>query len=211
MKPSAVVLATSAAIDVKAARCLNDYGDLDDAGVVRALEQVHMQRWGRTDCPAHLRLLTGVAAVVESGRQLRLVELEAQTPEQEASLLSGLFDNWPRMDGALVDWCGDVAPLLMARACRHEMTVPTTLAASQRVDLLDCVAPMPNGHPADRDVVEAEYHRLHDHTIRRGSLVDHAVARYRTWLAWQTSQGTMLAVERSAREDALARELAGQA
>lgn len=199
------------AIDVEAARCLNDYGDLDDAGVVRALEQLHMQRWGRTDCPAHLRRLTGVAAVVESGRQLRLVDLTADTPEQEAELLSSLFDSWPRMEGALVDWCGDVAPLMMARACRHELSVPAALATSRHVDLVDCVAPMPSGHPADRDVVEAEYHQLQQRRIRRDCLVDRAVARYRTWLAWQASQGSMLAVERSAREDALARELTGQA
>lgn len=199
------------ALDVEAARGLNDYGDLDDAGVTRALEQVHMQRWGRTDCPAHLRRLTGLAAVVESGRQLRLVELDASTVEQEAEMLAGLFDVWPRMDGALVDWCGDVVPLLMARACRHELTIPETLAASRRVNLVDCVAPMPGGHPADRDVVEAEYHQLQQRSIRRGCLVDRAVARYRTWLAWQTSQGTMVAAERSARENALERELAGQA
>lgn len=211
MKPSAVALAVSTALDVDAARQLRDYGDLDDAGVARALEQVHMQRWGRTDCPAHLLRINALAAVIESGRQLRRVELRATNSDEEARLLSTLFEHWPRMEGAVVDWQNQSMPVLMARACRHGLVIPPTLASARQVGLVEHVAPMASGHPADREAIEREYCQLQAYTLRAGSLADRAVARYRTWLAWQTSQGEMMAAERDARVSALERELAGQA
>ena len=208
MRPTSIVIALSSALDVDAARRLNDYGDLDDAGVARALEQVHMQRWGRTDCPAHLRRITGIAAVVEHGRTLRVLEFDAGT--SEADLLSALLADCPVDAGTLVDWSGEAGALLLARACRHALVVPGSLSMAERVALAERVAPARPGHPAAPSQVEDEYHQLHDRTVGAGSLKDRAVARYRAWLAWQVCCGDLLAVEHTAREDALGRELSNQ-
>ncbi len=67
MTTATVALVAHTALDVEAARRLADYGELDDAGVARALEQVHMQRWGRADLPGHLRRIESLAAVVDDG------------------------------------------------------------------------------------------------------------------------------------------------
>lgn len=206
MRPATIVLATATEIDVDAARRLNDYGDLDDASVARALEQVHMQRWGRVDCPAHLIRMAGVAAMVEQGAELRLHHWDLARNEDEATLLQALFDVWPTARGAIVDWQGASVNLLMARACRGGLVVPSALRRQTQVSLVECVAPVAADHPADSAAVEAEYHRLADHGLAPTSLVAKAAARYRVWLAWQASQSRLSQAEYKARLDALARE-----
>jgi hypothetical protein len=208
VRPTAIVLATSTELDVDAARALNEYGDLDDQGVARGLEQVHMQRWGRADCPAHLIRLSRVAALVEQGTELRLRHWDLAGCGDEASLLQALFDAWPTQDGAVVDWHGDIVGLLMARACRHGLVIPAMLQQRQtHVGLGGCLAPAALDHPADPDEVESEYYRLSGHESAPRLLTERAVARYRLWLAWQASQGSLSAAEIDARQDALAREL----
>ncbi|WP_423820925.1 hypothetical protein V5738_11330 [Salinisphaera sp. SPP-AMP-43] len=194
----AVVLASATALDVAAARRLADYGDLDDAGVARALEQVHMQRWGRRDLPGHLRQIDALAAIVIDQGQVQ--QLAPAPAVDEAALLAQLFAHWPesRADApvALVDWGGGAQSLLRARALAHEQPLPHGFEQAEACGLAEKAAPVAAGHPAPAELIEAEclqlladWRPLADE--EPGSLNALAIARGRLWLRWQYCHGAI--------------------
>ncbi|MES1935929.1 hypothetical protein [Salinisphaera hydrothermalis] len=204
MTTATVVLVAETGLDIAAARRLADYGELDDAGVARALEQVHVQRWGRADLPGHLTRIDALAAVVDDGVTPRLIRA---TQTSEAECLEALFRQWPLGPVDLVDWNGSARSLLAARALAHDRRLPGEFAAA-RVCALDArAAPAPVDHPAPAEQVELECLQLMaglETRDRAPDVVERAIARYRLWLRWLACHGRMNARTRAAREARLA-------
>ncbi|HET7314697.1 hypothetical protein [Salinisphaera sp.] len=201
MTTATVVLVAHTVLDAAAARRLADYGELDDAGVARALGQVHMQRWGRADLPGHLRCIDALAAVIDDGAAgPRLVGPAAAT---EPERLEALFAAWPAGAVDLVDWDGAARALLAARALAHARVLPAAFAAARARALAERAAPAPAGHPAPADEVELACLQLMaglDTTRGAPDTVARAIARYRLWLRWQYVTGCIDAGERAKRE-----------
>lgn len=204
MTTATVVLAAYTALDVDAARRLADYGELDDAGVARALEQVHMQRWGRADLPGHLCRIEALAAVIDDGCTLSMV---GSTSANERERLNELLAVWPADAAELVDWSGAARALLAARTLAHDMVLPQGFSAARTRALGARVAPAPADHPAPEAEVELDCLRLMaglDPSNARPAPVARAIARYRLWLRWQYVTGALDADDRAAREARLA-------
>ncbi|AWN16972.1 hypothetical protein [Salinisphaera sp. LB1] len=203
MTTATVVLVAHTALDVDAARRLADYGALDDAGVARALEQVHMQRWGRADLPGHLCRIERLAAVVDDGYALSLI---GPAGAHERDRLGALFDAWPSGAVAVVDWDGVARALLAARALIHDMPLPAGFSATAACALGERVAPAPADHPAPSARLELECLRLMAGlgATDQPAPAARAIARYRLWLRWQYVTGTVDAGDRAAREARLA-------
>lgn len=207
MSGAAVVVALATALDVGTIRRLADYGTLDDAGVARALEQVHMQRWGRADVPAHLSRIDALAAIVDDGDRLDCISLAA--PSGENTCLAELFARWPDQGVAprLVDWDGTARSTLIARAVACEQVAPADLSAAPALALADQVAPAPAGHPAPADQVECECLQLMGalpDVSAFASIGERAAARYRLWLRVEYCAGRLDAAARHAAEKRLA-------
>ncbi|MGB7754896.1 MAG: hypothetical protein WBL23_02380 [Salinisphaera sp.] len=206
MTTATVALVAHTALDVEAARRLADYGELDDAGVARALEQVHMQRWGRADLPGHLRRIESLAAVVDDGHTLFLVG--AQSADGEAVRLRELFAAWPEGPVELVDWSGAGQALLSARALAHDLALPADFLATRSRALGERIAPAPLDHPVPAAQLELECLRLMaglDASNDAPAPVMRAAARYRLWLRWQYVTGVLDAEARAVREARLSR------
>lgn len=204
MTAATVVLVAHTALDVDAARRLADYGELDDAGVARALEQVHMQRWGRSDLPAHLCRIESLAAVIDDGGVPCLIRASA---DNERTRLETLFAAWPATAVELVDWSGAGRALLAARALAHDIVLPAGFGVVSACALGERVAPAPADHPAPAAQVERECLRLMaglKASANPAGPVRRALARYRLWLRWQYVTGCIDADERKAREARLA-------
>lgn len=137
-----IALALRAAPDVETARQLHDYGTLDDAGVVAALEQTGLRRGDAQRWPAYLARLQQLAVVVDVAGELTLATFAAATLAQENSLLSALFAILPGpAQGQCVAWHGADWPLLQQRAYHHHLPAPAAVHAWPRQALADLFAP----------------------------------------------------------------------
>lgn len=200
-----VVLALRTSLDVAAARALADYGRLNDAGVARALEQVHIQRWGRADVPGHLARIGAMTAIVAAGERLHRVVMAPG--DDEADSLAVLFAAWPGGDGVrIVDWDGSARATLVARAIACECVAPPRLDVAVRIALGELAAPRPADHPAPADAVERECLALRAGPLASAdldSLAGRAAARYRLWLRSEYCAGRLAADARRVAEQRL--------
>lgn len=200
MTSAKLILATRTALDIDTARRLTDYGDLDDAGVARALEQVYMQRWGCADLPGHLRRIEALAAIVDDGTELRLIQPGSV---DESARLVDLFAAWPSVATDLIDWGGSEHGLLTARALANEIVLPPTFFEGATCALAELVAPACLGHTVPTAQVEQECLWLMGGLEPNANMVTRVVARYRLWLRWQYCRGCIDAGTRAARETRL--------
>jgi len=214
VRPATIALALDTALDITAARRLHDYGELDDANVQRALEQSYIQRVGRIDWPAHLRVIRHVGVVVEQGDAVRVAAIAADG--NEAFALSRLFAQWPDRPGAVVAWQADTVALIAARAFLHDIGMPAGLRDGPRIALADDLDTTSTASAAPAHDTESELARLldgrdmdtGDDPTRRVQAM--AINRYRWWLRWQHCQARIDDSERVRRETALqAAETAG--
>lgn len=131
-----IALSLTTAVDTHTARQLHDYGDLDDAGVVAALEQTGLQRGQRW--PGYLSRVQRVAIVLDDGGDLTLAAFEASTSAQEHGVLESLFALLPmQADGRSVAWDEAAWRLLTQRAYHHELQAPTPVHAWPRQPLCE--------------------------------------------------------------------------
>lgn len=203
-----VALGLTATLDVAAARRLEAYDGLDDAGVVRAFEQVRVQREGGARPPRHLCAIDQLAVVIDDGERPRLLHFEPQAGEAEA--LRALFDAWPAAAaGHTVAWRGDDVALIAARAFMHGQRMAAGLGDWTRICLAERFVAAENGDQG----VEDELARLtYDQATARGAAgntprpaaVVSARNRYLWWLRWQYVQGEISADTWHGREAALA-------
>lgn len=185
----AVVLVVQTGLDVQAARRLGDYGDLDDASVARALEQVHVQRWGHFKPPGYLTRIEALAAVIDDGDGSRLIR---PAPALESVRLDDLAASWPWHDSALVDWDGTTQALLAARALTHDLVMPQTLETSTGYALARCVGCAAADQSMPSEQVELECLRLMgglESDDEPPDIVSRVLARYQLWLRWQHCTG----------------------
>ncbi|RJS92045.1 hypothetical protein [Salinisphaera sp. Q1T1-3] len=194
-----IVLAAEGALDVAAARRLADYGELDDAGVARALEQVHLQRWGTTMLPGHLcRVVRWAAVGVVRGR----VRVASSAYDDDESAVLARLDELDMAGGCdLVDWDGAARSWLLARASAQSRRAPGWLVRAKPRALADRLAPMPTDHPAAQDQIEQQCRLLFDPDVVAGeaapALIDIAASRARLWWRSASSRGD-ISVERQA-------------
>lgn len=207
MRPVTITLALDTALDITAARRLHDYGQLEDANVQRALEQVYIQRVGRVDWPAHLCLIRHIGVVYEQGDTVRAATIASG--EDEAGALSQLFELWPAATDAVVAWQRDTAALIAARAFLHDIAIPAGLRDGPRIALADELNPVGLASVTPEHDAESELAHLlggqdmHAHDDPGLRVRARASNRYRWWLRWQHGRACIDGAERERREAAL--------
>lgn len=200
MTAAVVALALDTGLDVGAARRLGDYERLDDADLTSAFEQVRLQRTGRIDWPPHLRAVRGLAAVIDSGRAIRRLDIGPDADMDEATRLRGLFSAWPDQGAAAVAWHAADLDLLAARALMHDLPLPERWCGDRVLGLADELA-----FPAAEAGFDAELelHQLLGHgATKERDPAARAEGRYRLWLRLQVGRGRMSPDERRRREAA---------
>ncbi|MES1944348.1 propable PolB [Salinisphaera sp. PC39] len=134
MTESVVSLAIATVPDTAAARRLHDFGDLDDADVVRALGQLRFQADGHDTLPPHLCRVSAVAMAVADGDGFRL-----EMPEGgEEDLLKALASR--AGEGArIVSWdaSGVSVAALRYRCLLHGVTAPGLWPGTNGTGYLD--------------------------------------------------------------------------
>ncbi len=188
-----MVIAAQAVLDIDAARRLADYDDLDDAGITRAVEQLHTQRWGRWDLPAHLAAIDRLCVVIVERGHVRRVDLSRQALGSESALLDALVDVMPATRADLVDWDGHDVATLLARCVATDRQLPRALAGAATHHLAGWVAPTAADHPAPDRAFEDECRAIFAAqdavvTTTPGSIAARASARTRLW--WRLAHAT---------------------
>ena len=201
MSRPTIVVAVRASLDVTAARRLADYDTLDEAGITRAVEQIHTQRWGRWDLPAHLAALTSIAAIVVEKGQVHEYALSREAFADETAMLAHLFARMPGHAADVIDWDGHDVDTLIARCVAADARLPVALARAHRQCLARWVAPTPHDHPApDRafeDECSAIFTDANDDASAK-TLGQRARARTRLWWRIQHTRRAMSDVQRRA-------------
>lgn len=143
MTEPVVSLAIATVPDTGAARRLHDFGDLDDADVVRALRQLRFQADGDDALPPHLRRVSAVAMAVTDGKGLRL-----EVPEGgEAGLLNALVSR-AGQGVRLVSWdaSGAAVAALRYRCLLHGLTAPGLWPGANGAGYLDLASTLSGTH-----------------------------------------------------------------
>ena len=115
--------------DVGLGRKLYELGDdLPAADVVRAMEQIHMQKTGgRAFLPLFLHQVVCISVVYRSDSSLAVKSLE-NPDSSEADILNSFYDGLERLRTApqLVSWNGNGfdLPVMNYRAMRHGLSAP---------------------------------------------------------------------------------------
>ena len=201
MSRPTIVVAARAALDVAAARRLADYDTLDEAGITRAVEQVHTQRWGRWDLPAHLAALTSIAAVVVDKGQVSEYELSRESFADETEMLEHLFAGMPAGSADVIDWDGHDVDTLIARCVAADIRLPAAIARGHRRCLARWIAPTPYDHPAPDRAFEDECSAIFIDAGDNASatpLAGRARVRTRLWWRIQHTRRAMSDVRRRA-------------
>lgn len=116
-----VVVAIATGPDLDGARRLQDFGSLDDDGVVRALAAQQLQRHGSASLPIVLQRVIGLGAVRDDPGGPRLWRQPAAR-NGEADHLRALIGF--AAGAAWIGWGGQEWPVLRCRALVHSLVVP---------------------------------------------------------------------------------------
>jgi len=127
MQRTTLALGVQTALDITTARRLHDYGELDDAGVASALEQMGLQQGVPGGRPGYLTRLARAALVIDSGDDVTLATFEAEDIDAEYDLLQSLFAVMPTTSGYAVSWDASAWELLLRRAYCHALRVPAAV------------------------------------------------------------------------------------
>lgn len=210
MSSACIAIALTVGVDVSGLRKLHDYGDLDDAGVVRAYEQMRTQRLGRLDLPGYLTTIERVACVVDDGHDARLHI--ADDTAGEPALFDELYEAMQREIGPPVVWHADELAPLRVRAALHSRVLPPVLAHDGPPANVLLLSELMGARGYD-DIVEAESEVTRLFAL--DTLADipqpevvRAVNRYRLWLSVQYSRGRLAHREYDARLHAIAEAVA---
>jgi hypothetical protein len=106
--------------DVELGRRLHDLGDLDDAGVAKAMFAKQRQQRQTDFLPPPLQRVVAISVVLRSGDGLKIFSLgDEKSPERE--LVQRFFEGLERYMPTLVSWNGSGfdLPVLAYRALRH--------------------------------------------------------------------------------------------
>jgi 3'-5' exonuclease len=106
--------------DVELGRRLYDLGDLDDAGVAKAMFAKQKQARQTDFLPPPQQRVVAISVVLRSGDGLKIFSLgDEKSPERE--LVQRFFDGLTRYTPTLVSWNGSGfdLPVLALRALRH--------------------------------------------------------------------------------------------
>lgn len=200
MTVGVVALALDTGLDVGAARRLGDYEQLDDADLTSAFEQVRLQRTGRIAWPPHLRAVRGLAAVIDSGRAIRRLDVDADAGLDEATRLRRLFAAWPGAGAEAVAWRAADLQLLAARALMYDLPLPEGWCLDGFLGLADALGfPTAEAEPD----TELECQQLFGvGAAAHCGPAARAEGRYRLWLRLQVARGRMSPEERHQREAA---------
>lgn len=132
------VLGLTTALDTETARRLHDYGDINDAGVVAALEQAGQQGTGPTPWPGYLSRITHLALIAEHDDELTLAAFESVTLAEERGALQSLFALMQdARHGRNVAWHAADWQLLAQRAYHHALPAPDAVWHWPRLALQD--------------------------------------------------------------------------
>ncbi len=107
--------------DVEAGRRLLDLGDLDDDGVVRAMQANRREQTGGRDfLPPHLHRIVAISVGLRQGERFRVWSL-GEASAGEAELVQRFFDGIEKFQPDLVSWNGTGfdLPVLHYRALLH--------------------------------------------------------------------------------------------
>lgn len=152
MTESVVSLAFATVADTAAARRLHDFGDLDDADVVRALGQLRFQADGDDALPPHLCRVSAVAMAVSDGEGFRL-----EVPEGAEGDLLNAFASRAARDGRLVCWdaSGALPAVLRYRCLLHEVTAPALWSGANATGYLDLASALSGAHAVPVTLADA--------------------------------------------------------
>lgn len=106
--------------DVEAGRLLYQLGELDDAGVIRAMRQLRRQKVGHEFLPLHLHRIVAISVVRES-EGVVIVRSLGTSASGEKELVSQFFRGLEHYRPTLVSWNGNGfdLPVLSYRALIH--------------------------------------------------------------------------------------------
>ena len=152
MTESVVSLATATVPDTAAARRLHDFGDLDDADVVRALGQLRFQADGDDALPPHLCRVSAVAMAVSDGGGFRL-----EVPEGgEDALLEALARRAGR-GARLVSWdaSGASVAALRYRCLLHGVAAPGLWPGENGAGHMDLASALSGAHAVPVTLADA--------------------------------------------------------
>ena len=111
--------------DVEAGRRLYGLEGLDDASVVRAMQQLRRQESGQEFLRLHLQRIVAISVAVRTAEWFRVWSLGGPESE-EAELVRRFFDGVERFTPRLVSWNGSGfdLPVLHYRALLHGVQAP---------------------------------------------------------------------------------------
>ncbi|MES1925445.1 hypothetical protein [Salinisphaera sp. T31B1] len=199
MSRDRIALALTTTVDIEAVRRLHDYGDLDDAGVVRAFEQTRMQRYGHLVLPGYLRRLDGLTCIVDRGGDIHMLDIADDVDEGR------MLDTLDRaLDGRAADtlvWQHDELGLLTTRALLNRRVLAPALCDGHPIALADTLF---DGDDDEAAAAEAAMMTVYGLQPDRGTTAIRAANRYRLWLGREYSLGRISGADHDTRIEALA-------
>lgn len=106
--------------DVDAGRRLHDLDGLEDADVIRAMQQLRRQKSGNDFMPLHLHRIVAISVTLQTDDEVRVWSLgEPDSPEAE--LIERFYDGLDRYEPVLVSWNGGGfdLPVIAYRSLLH--------------------------------------------------------------------------------------------